>query len=99
MNKENAWDVTSASMVQGPTKNDTCKEMAMAIKMMKPGKAAGPSEVCAEMISARGEERVSEMVEVCQRMLDGKGTPDEWQTSVLVTIFKGKGDVRNGNTY
>ena len=24
--------------------------------------------------------------------------PDEWQTSVLVSIFKGKGDVRNCNT-
>ena len=25
--------------------------------------------------------------------------PDKWQTSVLVPIFKGKGDVRNCNTY
>ena len=32
-------------------------------------------------------------------MLDGKGMTDEWQTSVLVPIFKGKGDVRNCNTY
>ena len=32
-------------------------------------------------------------------MLDGKGLPDKWQTSVLVPIFKEKGDVRNCNTY
>ena len=32
-------------------------------------------------------------------MLDGKGMPDEWQTSVLVPFFKGKGDVRNCNIY
>ena len=32
-------------------------------------------------------------------MLDGKGMPDEWQTSVLVPIFKGKGDVTNCNIY
>ena len=25
--------------------------------------------------------------------------PDKWQTSVLVPIFKEKGDVRNRNTY
>ena len=25
--------------------------------------------------------------------------PDEWQTSVLVPIFKGKEDVKNCNTY
>ena len=66
---------------------------------MKPGKAAGPSEVCAEMISVSGEVGVFVMVELRQRVLDGKAMPNEWQTSVLVPIFKGKGDVRNCNTY
>ena len=46
------------------------------------------------MISASGEVGVSVMVELCQLVLDGKGMPDERQTSVLVSIFKGKGDVR-----
>ena len=27
-------------------------------------------------------------------MLDGKEMPDEWQTSVLVPIFKRKGDIK-----
>ena len=99
MNKENNWDhVTEASMVEGLIKNVTREEMSIAIKMVKVGKAAGPSEVCAEMISASGEVEVSVMVELCQCILDGKGMPDEWQTSVLVPIFKGKGDVRNCNT-
>ena len=62
--------------------------MVMAIKVMKPGKATGPSELCAEMISASGEVGVSVMVELCQCVLDGKGMPDERQTSVLVPIFK-----------
>ena len=100
MNKENDWDyVIAASMVEGPIKNVTRKEMAIAIKVMKPGKAAGPSEVCAEMISASGEVGVSVMVELFQRVLDEKSMPDKWQTSVLVPIFKGKGDVRNCSTY
>ena len=51
------------------------------------------------MISPSGEVGVSVMVELCQCVLDGKEMPDEWQTSVLVPIFKGKGDVRNCNTY
>ena len=86
-------------MVEGPIKNVTRKEMVIAIKVMKLGKAAGPSEVCAEMISASGEAGVSVMVELCQRVSDGKAMPDEWQTSVLVPIFKGKGKIRNCNTY
>ena len=32
-------------------------------------------------------------------MLDGKGMSDEWQTSVLVPIFKEKRDVRSCITY
>ena len=100
MNKENDWDhVTKDSMREGHIKNVAREKMAIAIKVVKPGKAAGPSEECAKMISASGEIGVSVMVELCQHVLDGKGMPDEWQTSVLVPIFKGKGDVRNCNTY
>ena len=39
------------------------------------------------------------IVEHFQRVIYGKGMPDEWKTSVLVPIFKEKGDVRNCNTY
>ena len=52
-----------------------------------------------KMISASGEVGVSVMVELCQRVLDGKGMPSKWQTSALAPIFKEKGDVRNCNTY
>ena len=39
------------------------------------------------------------MVELCQRVLDGKGMQDEWQTSVPVPIFKERGEVRNCHSY
>ena len=58
----------------------------MALKVMKPGKAAGPSEVCAEMISASGEVGASVMVELCQRVLDGKGMANK----CAGTNFQGK---------
>ena len=100
MNKEKDWNhKTEASMIECSGKNVTQEEMAIAIEVMKSGKAAGSSEVCGEMISASGEVKVSMMVDLCQCMLDGKGIPDEWQTSVLVPIFKGKGDVKNYNTH
>ena len=66
---------------------------------MKPGKAAGPSEICAKIIFASGEVGISVIMEWCQCMLDGKGVLYEWQASVLVLIFKAKEDVRNCNTY
>ena len=51
------------------------------------------------MIVASGEIGVKVMMELCQRVLDGKGIPDEWKTSVIVPIFKGKGDVMNCGSY
>ena len=39
------------------------------------------------------------MMELCQHILDGRRMPDEWKTSVIVLIFKGKGDVMSCRSY
>ena len=39
------------------------------------------------------------MIQLCQRVLDGNGIPDEWKTSVMVPIFKGNGDVINCGSF
>ena len=54
---------------------------------MKLGKAAGPSEVNMDMIMASGNFGVGVLKKLCQRVLDGKGMPNEWKTSVVVPIF------------
>ena len=46
-----------------------------------------------EMINANEKVEIDVMMKLCQRVLDGKGMPDNWKTSVLVPIYKGKGDV------
>ena len=50
---------------------------------MKQGKATALSEITMEMIVAGG--RIVEEVglQLSQRVLDGKGIPDEWKTSVV----------------
>ena len=35
------------------------------------------------------------MAEICQRVYDGFGMPVEWVLGIVVTIFKGLGDIRN----
>ena len=62
-----------------------------AMNKMKLGKAAGPSEVNMDMIIASGKFGVGVIQKLCQRVLDGKGKPEEWKTSVVVPIFKEKG--------
>ena len=66
----------------------TPSEIVEAIKGMKFGKAARPSERNVEMIIASGEIGIAMLMELCQRVLDGRGVPEEWKTSVLVPIFK-----------
>ena len=66
---------------------------------MKLGKAAGPSEVNMDMIIARGKFGVGVMKKFCQRVLDWKGMPEEWKTSVVVPIYNGKGGVMDCGAY
>jgi len=80
-------------------KEITNSKITYAIKAMKPGKAAEPFKVNFEMIDASGQVGGKVMKELCQRVLNGKGIPNDWKTSVVVPIFKGKGDVLNCGSY
>ena len=100
MNVENKWDqMAEADMVEGPVEEVTYEEVIKAMNKMKLGKAAAPSEVNMDMIMASGKFGVGILKKLCQRVLDGKGMPEEWKTSVVVPIFKGKGDVMDCGAY
>ena len=88
--EENAWDhKVDAALVEGPVERVSRKEVREGIRKMKKGKAAGLSEVTTEMIVAGGRIAEEVMLQLCQRVLDGKRIPDEWKTSVVVPIFRG----------
>ena len=100
MNKENEWDhMVETDLVEGPVEKLACNEIVEAIQSMKSRKATGPSEVSLEMIVASCKIGIMVMMELCQRVLDGREMPDEWKTSVIVPIFKEKGDVMSCGSY
>ena len=66
---------------------------------MKTGKAPGPSNVSLELIDAGEGVENQVMAEICQKVLDGFGMPAEWALSIVVSIFKGMGDIRNCSCY
>ena len=100
MNEENEWDQkTEAEVVEGPIKRVSQEEVVKAMGEMKAGKAAGPSGVSVEMIVASGEIGISVMMELCQGVLDGRGMPNDWALSVVIPIFKGKGDAMSCGAY
>ena len=86
-------------MVEGPVVGVTDEEVREAMNEMKLGKAAGPSEVNMNMIIASRTFSVGVMKKLCQRVLDGEGMPEEWKTSIVVPIFKGKRDVMDCGAY
>ena len=94
MNEENEWDhMVETDVVEGLVEKVACNEIVKAMQKMKSGKATGPFEVSVEMLVVSGKIVVKVIMELCLRVLDGRGMPGEWKTSVIVPIFKGKGDV------
>ena len=100
MNEENEWDdMMETDLVEEPVEIVACNKIVEAIKSMKSRKGIGPYEASVEIIVASGEIRVKLMMELCQRVLDGRGMSDEWKTSVIVSIFKEQGDVMSCGSY
>ena len=100
MNEENEWDqITAMDVVEGPIEKVTVEEVMTALRKMKLGKATRPLEVDSEMIIASGVTGIKVMVELFQQVLDSRGMPKEWKISVVVPIFKGKGDVMSCGAY
>ena len=60
---------------------------------MKQEKAPWLSEITTEVIVAGGRIADEVVLQLYQLVLDGKGIPNEWKTSIGVLMFKGKGDV------
>ena len=79
--------------------NEENEKVEKAVKEMKLGKAAGVSEVAAEHIKASGMVGIEVITRIANRMLDDEGIPEDWRHSVLVPLYKGKGDVRDCGAY
>ena len=87
------------NVVERPIDKVVRNEIVEAMPNMKSGKATGTSEVSVGIIVASGEIGVQVMMELCQRVLDDRGMSDEWKTSVMLSIFKGKSDVMSCGSY
>ena len=94
MNEKIKWDhMMEADVIERLVEKVARNEIVQAMQKMISGKATAPSEVSVEMIVASGEIGVKVMIELCQRVLVGRRIPDQWKTSVIVPIFKRKGDM------
>ncbi|KAK3528583.1 hypothetical protein QTP70_003755 [Hemibagrus guttatus] len=66
---------------------------------MKSGKAVGPDDIPVEVWKCLGEAAVQFLTSLFNRVLESERMPEEWRRSVLVPIFKNKGDVQSCSNY
>ncbi|KAK3556231.1 hypothetical protein QTP70_006934 [Hemibagrus guttatus] len=66
---------------------------------MKSGKAVGPDDIPVEVWKCLGEAAVEFLTSLFNRVLESERMPEEWRRSVLVLIFKNKGDVQSCSNY
>ena len=72
--------------------------MATAIKGIKSGKTAGEDEIIREMLKALTKEGILWLTRGCHVAWKFGKTPRDWQTGVIIPIFK-KGDRKQCTNY
>ena len=75
------------------------KEVWTAVGKMKNGKAVGPDGIPAEVWKCLGEMGCNFLCRLFNEMLRGGKIPDEWRESVMIPIYKNKGDVQECSNY
>ena len=66
---------------------------------MKLGKAMGPDGIPVEVWKSLGEEGVDMLLDLLQKIFEQEKMPEEWRDSVIVPIFKEKGDIQDCGNY
>ncbi|KAK3545194.1 hypothetical protein QTP70_001835 [Hemibagrus guttatus] len=101
MNVENEREkrVEGVNSVEQKVDNIRKDEVRKALKRMKSGKAVGPDDIPVEVWKCLGEAAVEFLANLFNRVLESERMPEEWRRSVLVPIFKNKGDVQSCSNY
>ncbi|KAK3528499.1 hypothetical protein QTP70_000472 [Hemibagrus guttatus] len=101
MNEENEREkrVEGVNSVEQKVDKIRKDEVRKALKRMKSGKAVGPYDIPVEVWKCLGEAAVEFLASLFNRVLESERLPEEWKRSVLVPIFKNKGDVQSCSNY
>ena len=70
------------------------EEVKNALRRMKKGKAVGPNELPVEIWKCMGKMGIEFLTRLFNRLLMGERMPEEWRRSVLIPIYKNKGDAQ-----
>ena len=77
----------------------TRREVEQAVKKMKNGKAAGPDKIPMEAWKSLGEEGIDILWDLMQKIFSQEKMTEEWRGSLIILIYKGKGDIQECGNY
>ena len=74
-------------------------EVMEALKMMKGGKAMGPDCIPIKVWKSPGDIAIVWLTKLFNFIFRANKMPEEWRWSILVSIYKNKGDVQSCTNY
>jgi len=100
MNEENEWDhKISARVKEGPADFIRMAKIRAVLKKMKRHKAPRLLGLVAEMIQAAGDTGTQWLLDLCNGIVNEGCIPEDWKSSVVLPIYKCKGDLRECRSY
>ena len=102
LNEEFDWNkdtLEAVEPVSGASEIFTLEDIRRAMRQAKNGKAAGPSGVSADMLKMCGDVGVEWVRDLCNAVVKEGKIPDDWRKSLMVSVYKGKGDALECGSY
>ena len=75
------------------------EEVKNALRKTKKGKTVGPDELPVEVWKCMGKMGIKFFTRLFSKLLMGERMPEEWRRSVLIPIYKNKGDAQCCKNY
>ena len=99
MNEENPREGRNEQQteVEGDITEITSAEIEMALRNMNNRKATGPDNLPVEVWKSLGRTGVNFLKEALNKI--NEKIPDIWRKSMLIPVFKNKGDIMNCGNY
>ena len=84
---------------EGLTQGISRNEVKVAISRMKNGKATGMDGIPVEVWKCLGDEGIDMLWDLMQGIYEQETIPTEWRDSVIIPIYKEKGDIQDCGNY
>ena len=73
--------------------------VSLHVRRITNGKAVGPDDIPIETWKTLGDIGVNFLTKLFNQILETEEMPEEWRKSILVPIYKNKGDIQNHSNY